>query len=435
MRLFVRYYYCIVITTLMMFGCRKDVDTAATISNENSFYSEESISKLLTANQFGVVINSSSSKPSGSDGTAPQLILSPSDKIRLAKTYGVTYIRSGITKDQWDTSKEGFLYTYDNFTKNGFKVVLNIIWKTNYKDENGTNVPIPFPTNANNPNSAYYKYVKAVMDALTAEGRTPPAAVVVENEEPNKIYHVVNTEADWTKYINMLQANIDICHSKNVKVTNGGLTVRLLTYAAHDWLKNGLMRPKTAKSFANASMPPSNYYTLYPPVPPGVNGVGKSYIESQVYMVNWFVNKYLTMNLDYVNFHWYEPANVRGWDDVKNNGTPWSYGISEDDTAANAMDNVINYLKTRTTKEVISNEIGQLTISPCLTTKILHKIKARPYNAFQITTWYDGDGDDTYEGKALHNTHSANLYSLRSTGVAFKKFIVSPTTASLICTP
>ena len=140
------------------------------------------------------------------------------------------------------------------------------------------------------------------------------------------------------------------------------------------------------------------------------------------------MDNYKTSSVDYINFHWYEPAIARGWRDSVNGGSPWSQGINKNDTSAGALDNVLQYLTVAAGhKKVISNEIGQITQSDCLTRKIMKKIASRPYNAFEIASWFDGDGDNTYEAKALHNTFILSpFYTIRNTGITFQKLIINP---------
>ncbi len=406
------------------------------IAQEEASVTSEVFSQSATAaaNPWGVVINSSSSDPLFATDVLKQTILSPASKIDLAKDYGVKYIRTNLTKEEWDTQRSGFLYTYGNFVDNGFSMLLTITWKDPVV-VNGKPTGVEFPYDANNPTSPYYKFVKQVIDSLTKRGM-PPAVVVVENEETNKNYHVIEKTSDYDKYIDMLKAVTTICHAKSIKVTNGGLTLRGLTYVTWDWLKNVKGKPTEAQTFALNSMPPSSYYALYPPRPVEIKSAGIENINGQIDMMQYFISKYTTLSLDYVNFHWYEPAIVRGWVDSANGGSPWKNGIDKNDTCTGSLDNVLRYLTTSVKpKKVISNEIGQFTTSDCLTRKIMKKIASRPYNAFEIASWFDGDGDSEYEAHALHNTFILTpFYTKRSSGVTFKR-LVGDAAANPSCSP
>lgn len=424
-------FFSLFLCTLLISGCKKTL-----AQKDEAILSVTSNSRVVSpVTPWGVVINTSSSTLLGASDPLQQNILTPANKIALALDYGVRFIRTELTKDEWETSRSGFFYTYTNFVNNGFRIVLNITWEEPTPSE-GSFIPVPFPSDADNPSSPYYKFVQEVIDSLTSNGRTPPAVVVVENEEPNKNYHVLVDTNDSRKYLLMVNAVTSICHAKGIKVANGGLTLRGLTFATWDWLKNVKGRATEAQIFAKNSMPPSAYYTLYPPRPANIKSIGILNINNQIAMINYFTSNYKTSDLDYINFHWYEPAIVRGWIDLNNGGSAWSQGISKNDTSAGAMDNVLKYLTSiKGTRKIISNEIGQLTQSDCLTRKIMNKVAARPYNAFEMALWYDGDGDNEYEPKALHNTFIlAPFYTIRNTGITFKRLISDPA-ANPSCTP
>lgn len=425
----------LIFLTATLSQCKKNLSQSASDEVLQSNSSEER--SITESKKWGAVINGSAASPADAEDPSKVNYLDPVDKVSLALDYGVTYIRSGVTKETWDESKEGFLYTYDQYTDNGFKIVLNIIWKDPMNKTTGEPEPVPFVANAGDKTGAYYKFVKQVIDTLSSPHHVKPAMVVVENEETNKGYHVLDHgKSDYDKYIGMLDAVISICSPKGIPVTNGGLTARGLTFATHDWMKSFPKRVEEAKTYASNSMPPSAYYTLYPPPPSGVSTIGTDNIATQVDMVNYYIDHYKTRNMGGINVHWYEPVKVRSWDDSKNNGTPWKYKVSKNDISSGSLDGMVEYVsKKGSPLKVISNEIGQLTTSDCLTKKIMNKVDERPYNAFSIACWFDCDAGEPYGAKALHNTYNKDpLYKIRSAGSMFQEIIKRPS-SSKSCTP
>jgi len=76
---------------------------------------------------------------------------------------------------------------------------------------------------------------------------------------------------------------------------------------------------------------------------------------------------------------------------------------------------LFNFLKEKTGKQVITNEIGQLNASPNTLTQIMQVVTDMklPY-----AIWYSGDSGPG-KAVALHNNNDG---SLRPNGAAFKKF-------------
>lgn len=419
------------IFTVMM-ACKKDHNLQ---NNVPAPEVESQKAGIQTLSKWGVVITASASEPGESENSERLNTLQPVDKCALAEKYGVTYIRSGITKKQWDDDKDGFLFTYDQYTDKGFRIALNIIWKD--PKEAGVPTPVPFVTNADNKNGAYYKFVNDVITTLASPEHKKPALVVVENEETNKKFYILDDGvSDYDKYIEMLSTVVSICKKHDINVTNGGITCRGLTFATHDWLYTNPKRKQEANDYAYNSMPLSAYHTLYPPCPTGVSPIGKENISSQCDMINYYVDHYKLLDISGINIHWYEPVKIRYWDDSKNNGTPWKYGVDRKTISQSSLITTIEYLtKIGSPKKVLSNEIGQLTTTDCLTKDIMNLIDTRPYQAFSIALWYDGDGGEIYGAKALHNTFiQSPLYTFRRTGLMFEEIVSNPA-SSKSCTP
>ncbi len=436
-------FLCALLLTMVLgFGCSKEMTGSPESlleEDDNTTYETNDLGRfgLKPNNRWGVIINKSAPDTDEHISKSPQYILSPSDKIILAKDYGVSYIRTGVSKKDWDDAEKqkGFLYCYDQYANNGFKLLLNVLWK----DQEGK--PVAFAPNAADPNSGYYKFIEVLLDSLTSNGRKPPAVVVVENEEVNKLYYVIDKTSDWDKYIAMLQTTTTLCHAKGIKVANGGITARQTTFVTWNWLKNTMKFNGVAKSFAKNSMPPTLYYGLYKDGrPDDVKPTGEGYVLEQAAMTNYFLQKYNEIGIDYVNFHWYEPVSTRGWDETKNGGSPWvRWGISQNDTSTGVLSRVLKFYNSTSTAQIISNEIGQVTYSECLTNNMMTQINKLAKDAakpFSIASWYDGDGINEYDARALHNTYVSDpLYTMRTNGIAFKRQIKYPSLPAVCSSP
>ena len=57
----------------------------------------------------------------------------------------------------------------------------------------------------------------------------------------------------------------------------------------------------------------------------------------------------------------------------------------------------------------------------------MNNVDTIAFGAFNIASWYDGDGGELYGSKALHNTfQNEPLYKLRNTGTMFQQIIINP---------
>ena len=120
------------------------------------------------------------------------------------------------------------------------------------------------------------------------------------------------------------------------------------------------------------------------------------------------------LDLDYVNFHWYEPVleRVSGAKKFAKNNNP-----NSDQVDLKALTEAVDYLKRVTGKPVITNEIGQLTPSPAMLTTMLEKLRELQ---LPIVIWYSGD--HTEVGKSV-SLHDASTGDLKDNGQAFATFI------------
>ncbi len=215
-----------------------------------------------------------------------------------------------------------------------------------------------------------------------------PELIVVENEENTYQYHT----GPLSDYVNELQAAIDVAHSKQLKVTNGGITFEIVFLVWKDYMRRGLV--DSAANFASRTMSPSVIADL-----PSL--ANHPYLAGKVVNAEYLILQYKTMNLDYVNLHWYEPAA----DNFSSTGLFYNM---------DAFKETVNFLKRATGKNVITNEFGQDNTDPAITQAMMQAVMdiKLPY-----AIWYDGDGT------AAMGLHETGTTKLRSTGVAFRDSI------------
>jgi hypothetical protein len=346
------------------------------VHNDNS--SSTSFSALRnqtdTSNQqrtrFGVMVAKSEGQ-----------IITPDRQVKIAKDLGVHYIRARILVQGWDGSDD----SYNTYASAGFKVLLNLDYAVP-RDASGGKAPVPFPTDMN----AYSKTLNAILD------KYKPELVVIENEEDNPNYH----QGVADDYLNELKTGIQIAHSKGLKVTNGGITVREVCLIIYDDLLQSGQRDK-AESFAQKAFPPNFVARLS-----GGNDIMHNpQLGRQILFGRKIIAAYKDLDLDYVNFHWYEPVAARGKDVDKSN-------ISFDPSI---FEYVANYLHEKTGKPVMTNEFGVLDPSPDLVRGLLKA--ARDAN-LGYAIFYSADGG---EGKAIALQNAGG--DLRDNGNAFKDFM------------
>lgn len=370
------------------------------------------------------------------------------DNPNIANLYGVNLYRMTINEQAWDnidpTKRTNLLHEYSNADIAGFSIALNV----NYLSAGQIgNLPTP---------QQYEDFLKSVLSTLSSYQYTRPAYIAVENEEPG-IFG--NLTTDPPKYRDELNRGISVCtnypwydgSTSTIPVINGGLTVRMLTYLTWDWLK--INDPSVAQTFARNSMPPSSYYSrdLYQTGKPSwVVAEDPTKIIDQINLGNTLIGYYQTQTpgISNVNFHWYEPVSVRGWDENKDgvhdpihnilrgpyDAIPDGWGVDPNKIAPSALSNVMSYLHTKFPNNywLISNETGQLTTNYCLTLDLFKTlttymtvggISGGPNHYLTNVCWLDADGGMPYTAKSLHNTSSNNInFMIRTgTGTYFKQ--------------
>ncbi len=349
-------------------GCYNEQND--TSSSTSSFTSANQSDTSNQRTKFGIMVAKSEGQ-----------LIPPEKQVKVAKDLGVHYIRGRVDVQGWDGSEP----SYNTYTSAGLKVLLNL----NYgipRNGAGEHAPVPFPTDMN----AYSKTLNAVLD------KYKPEVVVIENEEDNPNYH----QGSADDYINELKTGIQVAHSKGLKVTNGGITVREICLIIYDDLLQSGQKDK-AISFAQKAFPPNFATRLSGDGDPMRN----PQISRQIEFGRKIIAAYKDLDLDYVNFHWYEPVQARGKNIDKSS-------ISFDPST---FAFVVNYIKEKTGKPVMTNEFGVLDPSPDLVRGLL---KAAKDANLSYAIFYSADGG---EGKAVALQNAGG--DLRDNGNAFKDFV------------
>jgi hypothetical protein len=293
-------------------------------------------------------------------------------KIKIARELGVSYIRDGITMQNWTGRSE----RVDRWVNGGFKLILNVQWGLANKPD-GTRQGVPYPTDT-------VQYKKTLDDILT---KYKPEVVVIENEETVQHYHSGPIE----DYINELTAAIGVAHSKGLKVTNGGITKDELALLVYNYYADNGMK-KEADDFARRCLKP---YLLRGDMPA---------VKDALIKARKLIEAYKKLPLDYVNVHLYEPIKnrIHGTDESVREITPG--GIRE----------IINWVEKVTGKKVMSNEFGVRATAPELVTGVLNEFAK---SDIDYAIWWSGFGGAG--AVPLHNDDG----TLTAQGEAFKKFM------------
>jgi len=307
-------------------------------------------------------------------GCLPNGSFTVSKRTSVALSLNAPYVRNTISMDQWN-GKSG---PYESYVNSGLKVVLNVL------SNQQTGKPIPFPKDM----SSYRSSFNSITD------KYQPEVIVVENEEINQNYH----SGPKTDYINMLQVALDVCHSKGIKVTNGGIYGSALEILTYRYLQT--KGQKRADSFSNNCM--ANYQ-----VKAAQNPGSNPDLEFDVRQMDTLLNFYV--NLDYINIHPYEPFDP----DLTTNSSKSAVSSA----TPVVLPDLQEYLIQRTGKPVMTNETGQRdNTSPSLVTSMLQLYDKLN---FPYAIWYSGMPGDIAGAMPLYNTTTGVL---QPNGTAFSTF-------------
>ncbi len=216
---------------------------------------------------------------------------------------------------------------------------------------------------------------KKDLNMLLNTFKVMPVVASIENEEANRLYYI-----DYAKnYIIQLRAAIRVMHARGIKVANGGLTSQGLDYLVYqDFVKQG--KYDSAQQFQLAT------------------GVQPDSLKTQDRgaFTDTLLRNFRKMDLNYVNFH--RKANSR-------------------DTLY--LHQIVNYLKKRTGKKIISNELGQMDYDP---NTLLDHLKLCDNQHFPYVLWYSPDQDAGKRGTPLQYPDG----TLTPSGIAYKNYLVKP---------
>lgn len=326
-------------------SCKKETTAVETSNTVAASSSENARTRNQTKTNFGSLI-------SGEDGDV---------RITVSSKMGVGYVRDGIMLDSYN----GKAPLIDDYMSNGFKVLLNL----NYTSKR----PTSYPTDM-------VKY-KSLLQKVLNDYK--PEVAVIENEPINDSYY----KGDIQDYINEVKTAVDVCHSYGVKVSDGGLhtgMVCILTY--QDYVNRGMQ--KEADDFGKRALTSQYLKTA--------QGKGTSKdISTKLDKTKQQIDAFKNMDLDFVNFHWYQPTSLS----------------PNDNTAAQGVvKEIADYLRRATGKQVLTNEFGQYNQSSALIESMVNEIKAAG-----LTYGIVFSGNNNSEAKAL-----AKGTQLLSNGIAYR---------------
>lgn len=305
-------------------------------------------------------------------------ISSAQDKLDILKQLHVKTTRMTLSMDTWTGSNPAL----EALQNAGYKVLLNVYWKK-IRNADGSKTPQTYPTG-----SDLETYRSKLNDILT---KYKPEVLLVENEELVLKFHA----GDISDYLNMLKVAVDVAHSHGVKVSDGGITNPQISLLIYDYLVNQNQRDE-ADRFGNAAM---NARVLkFAKNHNMTSDMGQKLSQAQK-----LVQGLRTIDIDYVNLHWYEPLSEKGTTNLSDN---------TDAVTPGALGHAVDFLTKIIGKPVILGECGQVNTNASLTTSMLQEISATgvPY-----AIWLSSDNGTT---KALNSGRS-----LLPTGNAFVKFI------------
>jgi len=199
-------------------------------------------------------------------------------------------------------------------------VLLNLDYVSE-KIKNGDKTPHPFPTDM----KEYRQLLKSVLDVYT------PEVAVIENEPFNDNHY----SGPITDYFTELSTAIRVCHDRGVKVADGGLNAQRVSELVYQNYV-ALGEQKKANDFASRALIDKNLRVA--------QGKGSADAQAKLDETRQMVETYATMDLDYVNLHWYEPIK----DDIDSTVT-----------SPDVLQEIADYLRSATGHPVLTNEFGQ----------------------------------------------------------------------------
>jgi hypothetical protein len=209
-----------------------------------------------------------------------------------------------------------------------------------------------FPTGA-----ALTAFTKTLDSLLTIR---KPDLLSIENEEGNTSYHKGTVQ----DYLAELNASTTVAHAHNIPISNGGTTLGAV-YALRKYYQDNNLTDSV--TWLNTAM--------------GLNPSNTSYAQSQL---DWYIPLLAGIaasNIDYINFHWYEPP--------RTDTLPT--------TTSAVLPPLINYLRIATGKPVITTEAGCRNSSTPLLFQMFNEITQA---GCVWAIYYDGVGPLAFQNEA-----------------------------------
>lgn len=298
-------------------------------------------------------------------------------KAKVLNALGVNVVRESIVTQYWP----GNSGRCDFWQKNDFVNILNI----SYMMQAQTNSIFC-------PKDSLYNFSLKVGGIFDRYKNAP--VVVVENEEQNRNYR------DWSHtstldYLNELSVVIMEAHKRGIKVANGGLTTDVLRTLTYRYLAlNDKLR---AEWFLQNCVPVEDQRA--------VKYKRRKSLERICRQADSLLNYYTNSEIDFVNCHVYFPLKYRG-----------SNYVNSSDTSSAGLAEIIEFIKWRTNKPVITNETGTVSLNGQLVSNVL---QAYDKQHLPYCIWWSGIGSNG--AVPLHNPDG----SLNINGAAFQLFIKS----------
>lgn len=180
-----------------------------------------------------------------------------------------------------------------------------------------------------------------------------PDIISFNNEEPNRAYW----EGTAQSYVNTMNTLAEVAHSHGVPCSNGGILQNVIYYIRWVYQQEG----KTdSVNLINARA-----------------NIGPNTGTAAQELIDWYkveIPAIAASDLDYVNFHWYEPAI---------NLDPGS------DTTTGLVPIVVNFLRSRTGKPVINTEFGMEGNSRNMFNQLCDELDD---SGVDIRVYYNGTG-------------------------------------------
>lgn len=268
---------------------------------------------------------------------------------------GLQYLRTGYSG--------GNTVTYPNYTGAGYKVLLTY---NTAVSTNGNYTALPTDTTA----------FKNKMDSILALYGTTNLEGIALINEPNNIKHGTGYwQPNAQNYLNLLKAATGVAHKYGLKIGDGGFTGEILYYMAYeDLLNRGFA--DSAADFAARAFPNTG----------GLSGwrtdTGHGY---RIAFVDSLIKGIAAMNVDFVNFHFYETNLDK--DSLNTTINPLTFK------------QIAWYLRRVTGKKVITNEFGlnNNTNADIMAQLIdaVEELHAADANYMEYAMWYSGNPNYT----------------------------------------